>query len=168
MVETPIESGRRGCVTQLSASLLQARIGRRSLGCFSSRQYGSLDAARTAARRRIDQVAATLPPPRCPSLNPQRNNRSTGVRGISRDIHHNRRRDTRTLRFQVVWIDDHGRTRSKSFTVGRIEHATDADERHAYAAALAFRRAFVAAYQAGEVFDPTPWQDWRSTDWRVA
>jgi len=77
---------------------------------------GSKNKALEAAQSWRDQKVANLDSAQNgiigkPALS---NNTTTGVRGVTKRVHYDKRRDTKSLVYQVHWIDD-GKIKNKKF-----------------------------------------------------
>jgi hypothetical protein len=79
-----------------------------------------------------------------PRSSPQRNNRSTGINGVTRYFKVDRRKrgNPRYLVIAVSWADRTGRRRVKAFSVGREGTYSSSDEQRALQAAVRFRRTY--------------------------
>jgi hypothetical protein len=116
----------------------------------------------------LAQLLLTLPPRQTftrkrPYLKAcMRHKRTCDRVGIHRAIKHGRHRnaDTWYVVFMINWIDDQGRTRNKTFYAGNVDTLTDADERHAYQTALAFREHWEHCQDTHTPFDPTKYKRW--------
>jgi hypothetical protein len=78
-------------------------------------------------------------------LKPQRNNRSTGVAGVSSYFHVDTRKkgQPKYLRFAVCYKDASGKRRIKHFEVGRFRKYSARDRERAFKAACAFRKSYI-------------------------
>ncbi|MBV1881619.1 MAG: hypothetical protein KUG82_08300 [Pseudomonadales bacterium] len=127
---------------------------------FSKKVWGSDTKALNAAINWRDMKRASLPK-KTPYINDQPKNNSTGVNGISKVIHHDKRRDTKTLRYQVSYRTIDGRQSVRTFQVGRIEDVSADQDLHAFRTALLFRKEYELARSIGETFDNNRFGQWK-------
>lgn len=122
---------------------------------FSASAHGSERKAELAARAWLDALAGELPPRPATALRahpfPTKRDKSLPV-GIS-ETAETLRSGSVSTRFQVCW-NDGKRRRIKSFTIGCVDVATDADRRAALKKAAAFRSRYVRCCREGKAFDP--------------
>lgn len=137
------------------------REGKQHSRYFAHKQYGSRQKSLKAAIRWRDLMQVVLPK-RKPFFTRLASNQSTGVIGVSRAIHHDKRRDTAYLRFQVSYQQHNGRSASKTFQVGPAEQVTAEQEKHAFLTAVQFRKEYEQARLEMEHFDASRFSNWRT------
>lgn len=129
---------------------------------FSHNEWGGRTRALKGARNWRDQMLVTLGSTRktLPDRTIAANKKTTGVRGVSRTIHYDKRRDARYLVYSVYWRDN-GKPNCKSFQVGRVESVTADDEFHAFRTAVLFRHEYELSVAEDESFHPERFKSWR-------
>lgn len=153
-------------ITQPDKGGYQVRIvrqGKEYSRYFAHRAWGGKTKSLKAAESWRDQQLAVLGKaithiidgPALP------NNKSTGIRGITKVIHHDKRRDTKSLVYQVHW-KDHGKIKNKKFHVGRVEKVTADMDLHAFRTAIHFRKGYEASVKYNKDFDPEIYKNWRT------
>lgn len=121
---------------------------------FSHRRYGGRERSEAVARRWLHFCNLLCPGRSGPRRSPQKNKTQPYPAGVSFGTSRNRHT------FNVYWHDG-TRTRNKTFYIGTDNTATEAKYRLARDAAIAFRREYEDARQAGEKFDEKPWRNWQ-------
>lgn len=137
------------------------REGKQHSRYFAHKQYGSRQKSLKAAIRWRDLMQVVLPK-RKPFFTRLASNQSTGVIGVSRAIHHDKRRDTAYLRYQVSYQQKNGRSASKTFQVGPADRVTAEQERHAFLTAIQFRKDYEQSRLNRESFDSERFLQWRN------
>lgn len=150
-------------ITQPDAHGFQVRIVRDGVThskYFSHRSWGGKRKSLSAAINWRDMQKAVLPKKR-KCFDTMANNRTTGVVGVSKTIHYDKRRDASYLRFQVFYQTNDGKPAVKTFQVGNIRHITADEEFHAFRTALRFRFEYRAAREADAPFNAARFDDWK-------
>jgi len=88
------------------------------------------------------------------------NKKSTGVRGVTRTIQYDQRRDTYCLVYGVHYKKD-GKAANKTFHVGRVGDISADEELHAFRTAVRFRREFEISKIERVEFHPSTFTRWR-------
>ncbi len=153
-------------ITQPDASGYQVRIvrnGKEYSKYFSHNLWGGKKKSLAAAQSWRDQKITHLDSIHGniigkPALS---NNRSTGVRGVTKRIHHDKRRNTKSLVYQVHWIDN-GKIKNKKFLAGRIETVTADQDLHTFRTAIHFRKEYELCRNYNKKFDPSRYATWRT------
>ena len=153
-------------ITQPDSSGYQVRVvrnGKEYSRYFSHNLWGSKNKALEAAQSWRDQTIANLDSAQGgvigkPALS---NNTTTGIRGITKRIHHDKRRNTKSLVYQVHWIDN-GKIKNKKFQVGRIETVTADQDLHTFRTAMHFRKEYELCRSYNKKFDATRYANWKN------
>lgn len=127
---------------------------------FPFNKWGSKKKALEAAQNWRDQIKVVF----CKPVIPTRVNtrkKTTGVRGVSRSVQCDKRCDISYVVYSVHWRT-HGKPRTKSFQVGRIEEITADDEFHAFRTAVRFRNEYKLCVEEGLLFDPIFYKNWKN------
>lgn len=152
-------------ITEPDKHGFQVRIVRKGVEYsryFSHRSWGSKDKSFTAAQSWRDQQLVILGK-RIKSMvtqNALTNNKTTGVRGVTKTIAFDRRRDMRYLVYQVHWKQK-GEVKNRKFQVGKVDKVTADQELHAYRTALHFRKAYELCVLQDLDFDAEWYRDWK-------
>jgi len=130
---------------------------------FSHRQWGCKSKALNGARSWRDQMLASLG-----SVNKyiservvNSRKRSTGVRGVSKSVQYDKRRDVHYLVYSVHWRVSN-RVRTKTFYVGQLSNVNADEEFHAFRTAVQFRREYEISKASNESFYPESFLNWKS------
>ena len=152
-------------ITQPDESGYQVRVVRNRKEYsryFSYNLWGSKNKALEAAQSWRDQKIAKLDSAQGgigkPALS---NNATTGIRGVMKRIHYDKRRDTKSLVYQVHWIDD-GKVKNKKFQVGRIETVTADQDLHTFRTAMHFRKEYELCKSYNTKFDAARYAMWKT------
>lgn len=89
------------------------------------------------------------------------NNKSTGVRGVTKTVSFDKRRDVHYLVYQVHWKHK-GIVKNKKFQVGHVEKVTADEELHAFRTALHFRKAYEMSVEQDLDFYPEWYAGWKT------
>ncbi len=90
----------------------------------------------------------------------QANKVSTGIRGVTRTIQYDKRRDYHSLIYGVRWQFNKV-TKNRTFFVAEVSKVTPDNELHAFRTACRFRFEY-ELYEAGEInFEPERFKDWK-------
>lgn len=127
---------------------------------FAIREYGGEQKALQAAINWREMKKAVLPPPR-PFYKTIASNRSTGMVGVSKTVHHDRRRDVSYLRYRVSYQKGLGQSATRTFQAGPIGQLSADDELHAFRTAVAFRQEYEQCRLKGERFEPKKYKGWK-------
>ncbi len=153
-------------ITQPDTSGYQVRVVRNRKEhsrYFSHNLWGSKNKALEAAQSWRDQKIAKLDVTQGGIIGKSAlpNNTSTGVRGVTKSIHYDKRRDTKSLVYQVHWIDE-GKIKNKKFQVGRVETVTADQDLHTFRTALHFRREYELCKSYNTKFDAARYAAWKT------
>lgn len=151
-------------ITQPDRNGLQVRVVREGIEhsrYFSFNVWGGKKKALDAAKNWRDMKRSSLPK-ETPYINDTPRNKSTGVNGISKCVHYDKRRDTETLRYQVAYRTKEGRANVRTFQVGRVEEVTAELDLHAFRTAVVFRKEYELARSLGEDFDASRFRNWKN------
>ena len=131
---------------------------------FAHRQWGSKRKALEGARSWRDQMLVSLGGRHkyLPDLGVIASKKTTGVRGVSRSVQYDKRRDVYYLVYSVHWRIE-GKANTKTFHVGRVEDVTADQEFHAFRTAVRFRHEYELSVADGEPFYPERFKLWRTT-----
>lgn len=88
------------------------------------------------------------------------NNKSTGVRGVTKTRTLDKRRNTSYLVYQVHWKEK-GVVKNKKFQVGAIGKVTADQDIHAFRTAVHFRKAYEMSVLEDLDFNPDWYRNWR-------
>ncbi len=152
-------------ITQPDPNGFQVRIVRNKKEYsryFSYRLWGGRKKALMGAINWRDQMLVSLGsvnkylPER--TINPTK--RTTGVRGVSRSVQYDKRRDCHYVVYSVHWRNN-GRPTTKTFHVGRLESVTPDEEFHAFRTAVRFRHEYELAKSEDLPFDPSRFKSWK-------
>ncbi|MFC1749507.1 hypothetical protein ACFL2V_11950 [Pseudomonadota bacterium] len=86
--------------------------------------------------------------------------KTTGIRGVSRSVQHDKRRDAYYLVYSVHWRKG-GKACTKTFHVGRVNKVTADEEFHAFRTAVRFRREYEMSKADDAPFDTEHFKQWR-------
>lgn len=131
---------------------------------FSHKQWGSKIKALTGARNWRDQMLVSLGKvsKNLPERTITSHKKTTGVRGVSRSIQYDKRRDTHCLVYSVHWRMA-GKARTKTFHVGLIGGVSADEEFHAFRTAMQFRREYEMSVVDSLPFIPEDYKHWRTS-----
>ena len=150
-------------ITMPDAHGYQVRIVRRGhefSRYFSSKVWGGEEKALEAAIDWRDMKRASLPR-KLEKMSAKPKNNSTGINGISKVIHFDKRRGTETLRYQVSYRTQDGRQSVRTFQVGHTNKLTPEDDQHALKTAIAFRKEYELARSLDEEFNADRYLNWK-------
>ena len=156
-------------ITTTNSSAYQVRITRNKVEyslSFSWARLGKRKAFSEALRWR-DKMLAKLPPSaRAKGMYrtvPASNKKTKEPVGVTRYINNDLRSSAlrKYLRYSVLWHDERGAVRNKSFQAGNVELLTPAEIRHAAQTAKAFRKNWEWCHSRGLRFDPSVYDGWK-------
>lgn len=150
-------------ITQPDPNGLQVRVVRQGVEhsrYFSFNVWGGKQKALEAAQNWRDMKRASLPK-ETPFINDAPKNNTTGIYGISKVVHHDKRRNTSSLRYQVSYKTKDDRQTVRTFQVGRLEEITADMDLHAFRTAVCFRKEYELARSLGEDFDAERFRNWK-------
>lgn len=129
---------------------------------FSHRSWGGKDKSLNSAQNWRDQMLVVLAVRHKNLLNrePLPTKRSTGVRGVSKSIQYDKRRNVHYLVYEVHWKSNN-EFKNKSFHVGRLGDVDADEELHAFRTALQFRKEYEWCRENGEFFDAERYRPWK-------
>jgi len=140
------------------------RKGKEHSRYFSHSSWGNKAKSLAAAQSWRDQQLALLGT-RIKSqvgLGALTNNKSTGVRGITKTITLDKRRNKSYLVYQVHWKQN-GVVKNKKFQVGAVDKVTADQEIHAFRTAVHFRKAYEMCVLDDLDFDSQWYQNWKES-----
>ncbi len=138
------------------------RKGKEHSRYFSHSSWGSKAKALAAAQSWRDQQLVSLGS-RIKSMVDRgalTNNKSTGVRGVTKTQTLDKRRNKSYLVYQVHWKQK-GVVKNKKFQVGSVEKITADQDIHAFRTAVHFRKAYEMSVLEDLDFDPVWYQNWK-------
>ncbi len=129
---------------------------------FAHQQWGGKNRALNGARNWRDQMLVSLGSVQkyLPEKRIIGSKRTTGVRGVSRSVQLDRRRDTYYLVYSVHWRKK-GKPCTKSFHVGRLDKVDADQEFHAFRTAVRFRQEYELSVAEDLPFYPEKFKSWR-------
>ncbi len=129
---------------------------------FAHRVWGSRTKALQGAISWRDQQLVALG--KVDKYLPERNiissKRTTGIRGVSRSVQYDKRRDAHYLVYSVHWRKN-GKACTKTFHVGRVGEVGADEEFHAFRTAVRFRREYELCKAHDEDFVADHFKHWR-------
>ena len=130
---------------------------------FSGRQWGSKRKALEGARNWRDQMLVSLGSVNkyLPGKGAIATKKTTGVRGVSKTVRFDKRRNGTYLSYSVHWREN-GKAKTKSFYVGSVKSIDPDKEFHAFLTAVRFRREYELAKANGDAFHPERFKLWRT------
>lgn len=137
------------------------RAGKEYSRYFSSKVWGGEERALEAAVNWRDMKRASLPK-KLAEENQQPKNNSTGINGVSKVVHFDKRRNTETLRYQVSYRTKNSRQSVRTFQVGHTKSLTTEDDMHALNTAIAFRKEYELARSLDEEFNAERYSNWKN------
>lgn len=150
-------------ITQPDKFGYQVRIVRRGeeySRYFSYTLWNGKIRALNAAISWRDQMRVALQGSRRRFLNADRENKSTGICGVSRTVKYDKRRDQRYLCYQVFWMLRNCK-KVRTFHVGSADRISADDDFHAFRTAVAFRYQYEIAIDSDKEFDAARFRDWK-------
>jgi len=127
---------------------------------FPFNKWGSKKKALEVAQNWRDQVRVVFCKPVI-SIQINTRKKTTGVRGVSRSVQCDKRCDITYVVYSAHWRT-HGKPRTKSFQVGRIEEVTADEEFHAFRTAVRFRNEYKICVEESLSFDPIFYKNWKN------
>ncbi len=131
---------------------------------FSHNQWGSRAKALIRARSWRDQMLSSLG-----KINANLSKktvcstkRTTGIRGVSRSVQYDKRRDSHYLVYSVHWRKL-GKAHTKTFYVGLMGKVTADEEFHAFRTAARFRREYEWSQENNTTIYPERYKLWRTS-----
>jgi len=89
------------------------------------------------------------------------NKTTIGVRGVSRCVQYDKKRQSRYLVYSAYWKQD-GKMRHKTFQVGKVDEITADQELHAFRTAIQFRKEYEWCLNTLREFDWQRYKIWRT------
>lgn len=130
---------------------------------FAHNQWGGRTKALDRARSWRDQMLVSLGKVNA-SLSDKTINsrkRTTGIRGVSRSMQYDKRRDFYYLVYSVHWRKE-GKAHTKTFYVGELDKVSADQEFHAFRTAARFRREYEISHEYGESIHPERFKKWKT------
>ena len=140
------------------------RQGKESSRYFSHKIWGSKAKSLIAAQSWRDQMLVALSRKEHKYLSkpPLSNKKTTGIRGVSRSVQFDKRRNTHYLVYSVYWSRNKY-VKHKTFQVGRVGNCSADEELHTFRTALQFRKEYEWCIRWKVEFDPDRYRFWRKT-----
>jgi len=138
------------------------RKGKEHSRYFSHNSWGNREKSLVAAQSWRDQQLVLLGT-RIKSLVTMGalvNNKTTGVRGVTKSVALDKRRNIRYLVYQVHWKQN-GMVKNRKFQVGQVGKVTADQELHCFRTALHFRKAYETCVELDFDFDPQWYVSWK-------
>ena len=161
----PLEIAPLKHITEPDKHGYQVRIvrkGKEHSRYFSHKSWGNKAKSLVAAQSWRDQKLAILGK-KIKSLvtqGPLNNNKTTGVRGVTKTITFDKRRDVHYLVYQVHWKQK-GNVKNRKFQVGAVDNITPDQELHAFRTAMHFRKAYEMCVEMDIDFDSSWYSNWK-------
>jgi hypothetical protein len=154
-------------ITEPDKNGYQVRVVRRGIETsryFSKRLWGGEKKALQAANNWRDQVCMVR---KCHTRRldyPCKNNLSTGVLGVCRTHHYDKRKNNTCLLYGVSWVDHKGTKRGKSFRVCNVLTYDPVRDLLAFQQAIKFRKEWEhhADNDTLHEFNPDSYLNWRN------
>ncbi len=129
---------------------------------FAHRLWGGRKKALSGARNWRDQQLVSLGGVNkyLPDRSITSNKKTTGIRGVSRSLQYDKRRDEYYLVYSVHWRRA-GKACTKTFYVGKVGDVSVDDEFHAFRTAVRFRREYELSKANDEAFSAEHFKCWR-------
>lgn len=127
---------------------------------FSHKQWGSKAKALEAAISWRDSMRAVAKKEQKRQTNILANKLSSGVRGVSRSVKYDPRREANYLSYQVHWREN-GKPKNKTFSVGRVDKVTPDLEFHTFRTAVYFRKEFEFCEENNQPFAVERYDNWK-------
>ncbi|MEE9423808.1 MAG: hypothetical protein V3V18_02380 [Methylococcales bacterium] len=130
---------------------------------FAHRVWGGKKASLAAAIRWRDQMLVVLGKNnrKLSDKGPLATKKSTGVRGVTRSLQYDKRRDVYSLIYGVRWHDNN-RIKNRTFFVGVAGSVSADKDFHAFRTAVLFRYEYELCLELNIVFYPQRYVDWKT------
>ncbi|MCK5889445.1 MAG: hypothetical protein KAG19_05835 [Methylococcales bacterium] len=126
---------------------------------FSHKSWGSKNKSLKAAINWRDQMLVIIGDNKATPIG----QKSTGIVGVSRTIHNDKRWGSQALVYCCHWRKN-DKVYNKSFQVGLLDKITADDEFHAFRTAVQFRKEYEFYKEVGreDGFDPEKYRGWKT------
>ena len=125
---------------------------------FSHKSWGTRKKSLQAAISWREQILVAIGDKKLTPIG----NKSTGIVGVSKTIHYDKRWDSTALVYSCHWRKNN-KAYNKTFQVGLVNEITADDEFHAFRTAVQFRKEYEFYKEAGkeQLFQPEKYKSWR-------
>ncbi len=139
------------------------RKGKEHSRYFAHRVWGGNKASLEAAINWRDQMLVVLGKNnrKLSDKGPLATKKSTGVRGVTRSLQYDKRRDVYSLVYGVRWHDNN-KIKNRTFYVGPVGQITADQDFHAFRTAVLFRYEYELCLELDIVFYPQRYVDWKT------
>ncbi len=139
------------------------RKGKEHSRYFAHRVWGGQKASLEAAIHWRDQMLVLLGKTnrKLSDKGPLATKKTTGVRGVTRSVQFDKRRDVHSLVYGVRWHDKN-KIKNRTFFVGQVEQVTADDDFHAFRTAVLFRYEYELCLELNVVFYPQRYVNWKT------
>lgn len=139
------------------------RKGREHSRYFAHRVWSGKKASLEAAIRWRDQMLVVLGNNnrKLSNKGPLATKKSTGVRGVTRSLQYDKRRDVYSLIYGVRWHDNN-KIKNRTFFVGAAGSVSADKDFHAFRTAVLFRYEYELCLELNIVFYPQRYVDWKT------
>jgi hypothetical protein len=140
------------------------RKGKEHSRYFAHRIWGSKTASLDAAIHWRDQMLVVLGTTnrKLSDNGPLASKKTTGVRGVTRSIQYDKRRDVSSLVYGVRWHDNN-KIKNRTFFVGATDQVTADQDFHAFRTAVLFRYDYELCLELNLAFYPQRYVDWKTS-----
>ncbi len=153
-------------ITEPDSHGYQVRIvrkGKEHSRYFAHRVWGGKKAALDAAINWRDQMLVVLGKNnrKLSDKGPLASKKSTGVRGVTRSLQYDKRRDVYSLIYGVRWHDNN-KVKNRTFFVGAAGTVSADQDFHAFRTAVLFRYEYELCLELNIAFYPQRYVDWKT------
>lgn len=140
------------------------RKGKEHSRYFAHRVWGGKKASLKAAIQWRDQMLVLLGKNnrKLSDKGPLSTKKTTGVRGVTRSIQYDKRRDAYSLVYGVRWHDKN-KIKNRTFFVGHVDKTTADDDFHAFRTAVLFRYEYELCLELSIPFYSERYVNWKTT-----
>ncbi|MEE9344483.1 MAG: hypothetical protein V3U88_02635 [Methylococcales bacterium] len=139
------------------------RKGKEHSRYFAHRVWSGKKASLDAAIRWRDQMLVVLGKNnrKLSDKGPLATKKTTGVRGVTRSLQYDKRRDVYSLVYGVRWHDNN-KIKNRTFFVGSVDQITTDQDFHAFRTAVLFRYEYELCLELNVAFYPQRYVDWKT------
>ncbi len=139
------------------------RKGKEHSRYFAHRVWGGQKASLEAAIHWRDQMLVLLGKTnrKLSDKGPIASKKSTGIRGVTRSLQYDKRRDIHSLVYGVRWHDN-DKIKNRTFFVGQAGQVSADDDFHAFRTAVFFRYEYELCLELNMAFYPQRYADWKT------
>ncbi|MEE9412006.1 MAG: hypothetical protein V3V22_03030 [Methylococcales bacterium] len=139
------------------------RKGKEHSRYFSHRVWNGKKASLEAATHWRDQMLVVLGKNnrKLSDKGPLATKKSTGVRGVTRSLQYDKRRDAYSLVYGVRWHDNN-KIKNRTFFVGASRTVSADQDFHAFRTAVLFRYEYELCLELNIAFYPQRYVDWKT------